>query len=513
MRSVWSCSSCVALLFIALLGREATASRPGRPWKDDVHRVTKAQVTAQPAHLARRDEGGACPAAHAPCPAALGGGCCPSRYACAADSCYATTAGPTTACGKSGYFACAATDGEPVTSTVTQTLTTTSGTQTVTTTQTAVTVATPTRPSGSVTDDANIAVKFIPTTVPKVPASSQSGEPDGGGLSGGALGGIIAGVVVLLIVVVVAAFFIIRRLKHVEDVMESRRDSSSAKKTQSQSQAQMEHYGRHLHSPDDDMSLSIDPLMVPTNTTNNTSAAGTPQPGTNPQGRTDSVAGFVSPSPNLFNTGAFPDARHARPDSNQDGYFDPHRQQQQPMLPARMRGSADSTRTTTHNGYVYARHWRHQSNTSELSADGSDTGGGGASANANANAPAELVGSRTTGAYVELPSSDPHAPAPTPQTHHGRPRSGSSPVLGYAHVCRGSDAADSPASPASPGSPGSPRSPGIGGLGSLDEEGEGILHGPGEFGREAGQGGGRREGTQTGQGLWQGREGVQQRWV
>ena len=107
MRSVWSCSSCVVLVFFALLGREATASRPGRPWKDDVHRVAKAQVTAHPA---RRDEG-VCPAAHASCPETLGGGCCPSRYACAADSCYVTTAGPTTACAKSGYFACAATDG------------------------------------------------------------------------------------------------------------------------------------------------------------------------------------------------------------------------------------------------------------------------------------------------------------------------------------------------------------------------------------------------------------------
>lgn len=107
MRSVWSCSSCALLLFFALLGREASALHAGMQWRD-VHRVAKAQITAHPM---RRDEG-ACPTEHISCAASLNGGCCPSRYACAADSCYATTAGPTTACGIAGYYACAPVNGE-----------------------------------------------------------------------------------------------------------------------------------------------------------------------------------------------------------------------------------------------------------------------------------------------------------------------------------------------------------------------------------------------------------------
>ena len=106
MRSIWSCSSCAVLLLFALLGRDASASHVGRQWKD-VHRIAKAQVTAHPA---RRDEG-SCPAEHSSCAASLGGDCCPSRYACAVDSCYATTAGPTTACGKAGFFACGPVNG------------------------------------------------------------------------------------------------------------------------------------------------------------------------------------------------------------------------------------------------------------------------------------------------------------------------------------------------------------------------------------------------------------------
>lgn len=107
MRSVWSCPSCAVLLLVSLVGREASASHAGRQGKN-VHRIPKAQVTAHPL---RRDEG-TCATEYTLCAASLSGGCCPSRYACATDSCYATTAGPTTACGKSGYFPCAPTNGE-----------------------------------------------------------------------------------------------------------------------------------------------------------------------------------------------------------------------------------------------------------------------------------------------------------------------------------------------------------------------------------------------------------------
>ena len=103
MRRVSSCSSCAVLLLSAIFGREATASHAGRRTKDLIHRLAKAQITAGPE---RRDDG-VCPTDYSACPATLNGGCCPSAYACATDSCYATTAGTSTACGKAGFFACA----------------------------------------------------------------------------------------------------------------------------------------------------------------------------------------------------------------------------------------------------------------------------------------------------------------------------------------------------------------------------------------------------------------------
>ncbi|KAL2131784.1 hypothetical protein VTI74DRAFT_4612 [Chaetomium olivicolor] len=469
MHNTWSCSSCVIFLLFALLGREASASHVGRQWKD-VHRIAKAQVTAHPL---RRDEG-SCPAQHTSCAASLSGGCCPSRYACATDSCYATTAGPTTACRKAGYFACAPVNGEmgccpvgyvcgtgqqcippagvtyssiqcpnnyfqcpsslnygccmsgmgcaasvcystaPVTTTILHTVTTTSGTETMTLIQTAVTVATPSPPSGLPTNNNNnndIAAKFIPTSVPKVPESTPTAEPSGG-LSGGAIGGIIAGVVILLIVVVIAAFLIIRRLKHVENIMESKQDSSSGdKKSRSQFQAQMEHYGRQLHSDHDDM--SVDPLMVAPYSTGTATATGTPQPDHHYRTRADSTAYSPHGNPHDFN---FTNARSRH--ASQDSYYDvPSRVQNLPgMQQAHFRGSTDSSSTYQNNnnnnnsnnhpagsGYAY-HHWRQQSNASELSADGSDAGGGASVLSPLVGGDASRAELDASGGYAELPA-------------------------------------------------------------------------------------------------------------
>lgn len=322
-------------------------------------------------------------------------------------------------------FACYSTD--PVTSTVIREITTTSDDQVMTTTTTAVTVITPTRPDGRLTaSDPNPIAKFIPTSVPKVPASDAS-DGSGGGLSGGALGGIIAGVVVLLIVVVVAAFLIIRRLKHVEEAMESKKGSSSGKKSKSHSQAQIEHYGRQLHSPADLDDMSIDPLMVATNTS--TSAAATPQPGAHGAEHGRSGSAGLTPFPDMFHNNhhqgaaaaaaAADRSRHASPDSN-PGYFDvPARAQnipsggQQPMMPARMRSSTESSAYSgqQYGGYAY-HHWRQQSNASELSADGSDHG-------ANVHSPLVIPELDGSGGFVELPS------AVERDTYSPRSRSGS----------------------------------------------------------------------------------------
>ncbi len=356
----------------------------------------------------------------------------------------------------------------PVTTTLVQAITTTSGTHTVTTTKTAVTIATPTPPSGLPAGNTDVAAKFIPTSVPKLAASNPSGG-SGGGLSGGAIGGIITGVVILLVAVVVAAFLIIRRLKRVENMVESRRGSSSGKKSKPQSQAQMQHNGRHLHSDLDD--TSVDPLMVPANTTANPSTATTPQP--NGRGRADSSS--TSANNNMFN---FTDARsrHTSPDSSHPAYFDDiHHNQQQPMQPARIRGSSiDSTaQQQQRRGYTY-HHWRNQSNASELSADGSD--------HANVHSPlvpgaAELEAS----VVVELSSSGTHQPgqhygygqgqgqggyASPPQQQHGPGQGQGGYYTPVGMRSRSSSAAS--------GTHVRGRSDGQGGLMPLDEEGAGA---------------------------------------
>jgi hypothetical protein len=106
MRRVWSCSTCAVSLLGALLGRGAEAALAG-PKRDLVHRVPKAQITPGP--LLQRDTS-ACQPNYSLCPGDKGGGCCPSGYECATDSCFATTAGVASACGKQGYFACNAAD-------------------------------------------------------------------------------------------------------------------------------------------------------------------------------------------------------------------------------------------------------------------------------------------------------------------------------------------------------------------------------------------------------------------
>ncbi|KAK0634469.1 hypothetical protein B0T17DRAFT_7411 [Bombardia bombarda] len=521
MRSIWSCSSCVVLLLFAIYGGEAAASHAGRERKDIIHRIAKAQVTGVPL---RRDEDGTCATDYTACPASLSGGCCPSRYACATDSCYATTAGPTTACGKANYFACPATDSggccpvgylcgpiqcelpaglqntltscpndyflcpaslnygcckngmgcalnacystEPVTTTIYRPVTTTSDGHTITSTKTAVTVATPTAPTNLPVSDLNVAAKFIPSTVTKLPmTSSQSGS--GGGLTNAQLGGIIAAVVILLIIVITATAVIYRRLNRVQDAVESKKGSTTDPQTKSRSHAQMEHYGRQLHnSPSEPDNMSNDPFITPNS---NTSAANTPQIG----GLAGQVRRGRSDSDNSAMQNGYPlgtsidgsgNLRYASPDSNV-GYFDlPARVQNMPGGRQPMRTSTDSHATHGQQGQ-FSYHWRQQSNASELSGDGSEHGGGPGSP----LAVTELDGS---GAYVELPVIDQDGgrsrsssvtASPRPSLGHNRQRSGSN-----------GPRVEAPTS-----------APGFGPLGVVSEE---IIHGYyGPRDRQAGQ--------------------------
>jgi hypothetical protein len=387
-----------------------------------------------------------------------------------------------------------------------------------------VVVTTPTPPKGyqDITNG-GAAAKFIPDSVPKVAATVPS-NVGGGGLSGGAIGGIIGGVVILLVVVVAAAFLIIRRLKKVENIIESKKGSSNGKKSRTPSKAQMEHYGRQLHSDMDDM--SVDPLMMAPSTTthgghnnnhhnnNNHNTSATPQPGgphDPTRARADSTG--VTPSPNMMFNFTDDRSRHASPDSHAGGgggggggYFDlpqraAHQQHQQPMQAARIRGSTDSSGTQHRAGYAYT-HWRQQSNASELSADGSDNGfnanvnsplvnggnGGGGGGGGGGGVP-ELHGS---GGFVELPSG---GPAPSPGYVPGvggaggvRSRSGSNTSVGgggggvRGHSRRRSDgvAAQGQGQGQWQGGPGGtpPPPPGTGlGLTPLDEAAEAEMHG------------------------------------
>ncbi|KAK4173574.1 hypothetical protein QBC36DRAFT_220315 [Triangularia setosa] len=402
-RSFWECTSCVVLTFPALLGQHVlvSASHVGRnPLQqiqqlqqqrrdaDVVHRVVKAQITPPPVarsgDVLRRQEGATCATDYHICPPELNGGCCPDRYACALDSCYATTAGPTTACGMAGYYACpgagiagccpvgylcgetkcetpagasseetncplsftlcpesasygcckegyaCAVNGcyktEPYGTTVVRTFTSTSSGEVLRTTATITSTATPSAPTAvPASGNANTVAKFLPTSVPKA-AVMQPPEPaGGGGLSGGAIGGIVAGIVILLVVVVAAAFFIIRRVNQVAEIVESKKGSDMPKShTKTASQVhQMEVDGGQLHyNPPYEDDIGIDSLIQ-----SNTSAAGTPAPFYDPnntnRGRSESnpAGGFTPPS-NVFPTYDEPNrSRHASPDPN-PGWFD-----------------------------------------------------------------------------------------------------------------------------------------------------------------------------------------------
>ncbi|KAJ3560646.1 hypothetical protein NPX13_g9235 [Xylaria arbuscula] len=222
------------------------------------------------------------------CPSSVGGGCCPPNFECGTASCYATTSGPTSCHGKTGYYNCPLTlggnccpvglicndsdgcenppgvtttqscpaswvgcpaslgggccrsgqlcgqgvcyDGTPQTFQVSETKTTTdSKGHTTTTVVTSMSVITDGPPSSS---PVVVGVpQFVPSTVAKVDAlqTNESGGGGTGGLSSGALGGIITGVIFLFIAVVVAATFIVLRLRRAEKAAdkaaESRRES------------------------------------------------------------------------------------------------------------------------------------------------------------------------------------------------------------------------------------------------------------------------------------------------
>ncbi|OLN86702.1 hypothetical protein CCHL11_03839 [Colletotrichum chlorophyti] len=102
MKGPISSTVCALYLGLNLLGGTALGAEIRR--QDGVHRLEKAHVTVF-RDLNRRDTT-ACATGYSVCASSLNGGCCPSGYACATDSCYATTNGPQTCGSKVGYYSC-----------------------------------------------------------------------------------------------------------------------------------------------------------------------------------------------------------------------------------------------------------------------------------------------------------------------------------------------------------------------------------------------------------------------
>ncbi|WQF82379.1 hypothetical protein CDEST_07393 [Colletotrichum destructivum] len=101
MKGLVSCTLCALYLGLDLcIGRAFGADFKRR---DGIHRREKAHVTAFH-DLNRRDP--ICATGYSACDSSLNGGCCESGYACATDSCYATTSAPRTCRGMVGYYHC-----------------------------------------------------------------------------------------------------------------------------------------------------------------------------------------------------------------------------------------------------------------------------------------------------------------------------------------------------------------------------------------------------------------------
>ncbi|KAI1800758.1 hypothetical protein F4811DRAFT_496976 [Daldinia bambusicola] len=241
------------------------------------------------------------------CPESANGGCCPENYACAVSSCYAATAGPTSACGSTGYYNCPITAGggvccpvgylcgsnaqdclppvgssysqscpsswfgcassfgygccpngmlcgtatcygaSPKTLPVSETVTTTdSKGHTITTVVTSSTVISP-GPDPSDTSSAAVAgvPKLIPSTVSKLPSIETGGSSDrsGNGLSQAQIGGIVGGAIGLLAVIIIIAAIILWRLKRTEKAVKAAA-KSRGRNSNGEPRSQKSHYGQ-----------------------------------------------------------------------------------------------------------------------------------------------------------------------------------------------------------------------------------------------------------------------------
>ncbi|CAJ2512089.1 Uu.00g077140.m01.CDS01 [Anthostomella pinea] len=317
MRDFWNYPGCVGLMVLAILTGRAGANL------EDEYQVLRLEKNHNIFRHPKREA--SCEMTDwSFCPASVGGGCCPNNFECDVSSCYATTAGPTTACGHVGwyscpltagagtccrvgyicdpnggcpppagvsvtqtcptsYFACPASlgfgccqdgkicgsgvcyDSTPTTLPVSDTTTiTNSNGDTITTIVTSMVVITPGPDISSSAAGVAAVPKLVPSTVSKMD-SVETGSSSGGsdGLSSSALGGIVAGVVVVLVAITVAACFIIMRLKKTERAAKAAEAAAESRRESSSGQQRSHKPGFGRPSVSEvDGTVDIDPLSI-----------------------------------------------------------------------------------------------------------------------------------------------------------------------------------------------------------------------------------------------------------
>ncbi|RDL35455.1 uncharacterized protein BP5553_07386 [Venustampulla echinocandica] len=253
-----------------------------------------------------------CPADYQLCPKSLNGGCCPNDRVCGSSSCLPTSTAPASACGKLGYVACGMSDGggccpsgyacgqlgcspsagvsysqtcgvesylcpasfnygcckkgmgcalngcyatSITTFTVTETFTTTDASSNPhTITSTILTAATPSVPTATASNEANLVPK-LPSTVSAIAKVDATGSPSTG-MSTPVIGGIIGASVAFLIIILIAATLIIRRLNTAIKI-----SATSNSRTSSSGPRTGQPHAQQIEGLDVD-AMSIDPLMM-----------------------------------------------------------------------------------------------------------------------------------------------------------------------------------------------------------------------------------------------------------
>ncbi|KAJ4261674.1 hypothetical protein NW762_007112 [Fusarium torreyae] len=241
---------------------------------------------------------------------------------------------------------------------------------------TAVTVETPTAPTALPTVDAGddkdqAVLKYFPSTIPKVSATSSSDEDDDnkGGLSTGALAGIIAGSVAFLIIVLVAAFIIIRHLNKVVAAVGTAKTSDRSNGSNTQSRPT-----REFKTADSEVDeLSADPLIHPSMIPPRPANPGPDSAATSPFGIASGDPSSNEPTPGANGyhavAGSAATSRHTSFDAmgNRDDYFSSlaNGDQQRSSQISRFTGSTRNRSST--DSYGTYTHVRNYSNASENS--------------------------------------------------------------------------------------------------------------------------------------------------